>query len=49
MAKGTNRFVPVLIIAVFSISCGRNVVFTDSAQMDRKIWALNNIPDFRIP
>ena len=40
---------PLLIIAVFSISCGRNVVFTDSAPMDGKVWALKNIPEFRIP
>jgi len=49
MAKGTNRFVLVLIIAVFSMSCGRNVVFTDSAPMDGKVWTLSNIPEFRIP
>ncbi|MFZ0280448.1 MAG: gliding motility lipoprotein GldH [Bacteroidales bacterium] len=48
MAKGINRFLLVLIL-IFSVSCGRNVVFTDSAVMDGKVWRLANMPEFRIP
>lgn len=49
MVKVTNRFLLVLITAVFSMSCGRNVVFTDSAAMAGKIWRVADIPVFRIP
>jgi gliding motility-associated lipoprotein GldH len=42
------------ILLLFSIifllfSCGRNIVFTDSAAIPEKTWQLMNTPEFKIP
>jgi gliding motility-associated lipoprotein GldH len=49
MIKETNRYFFLLLLVFIIISCGRNVVFTDSAAMPGKIWKLSDIPSFKIP
>jgi gliding motility-associated lipoprotein GldH len=46
--KASNYFL-ILAAAAFLLSCGRNVVFTDSAAMKAKTWELADIPVFKIP
>ena len=46
MIKGINRYLLLLITAAFLISCGKNVVFSDSVPMPGKTWRLENAPDF---
>ena len=36
-------------MTIISLSCGRNVVYTDSEPMPGKTWALANIPVFKVP
>ena len=49
MIKGTNRYLLLFTAVVFLMSCGRNVVFTDSLAMQGKTWRLRDIPVFNIP
>jgi gliding motility-associated lipoprotein GldH len=49
MIRGINRYIYLVLLAGFMISCFRNVVFTDSEVMKGKIWKLADIPVFRIP
>jgi len=49
MIKGTNRYLLLFTTVVFLMSCGRNVVFTDSLAMQGKTWRHRDIPVFNIP
>lgn len=49
MVKGTRKILLILIIVIFAISCGKNVVFTDSTVMPGKAWELAHIPVFNVP
>lgn len=49
MVKGTNRYLLLFTIVIFLMSCGRNVVYTDSSAMQGKTWRLRDIPVFKIP
>jgi gliding motility-associated lipoprotein GldH len=49
MRKGTNKLLYFLLLISILPACGRNVVFTDSAQLSGKTWKLADIPIFRIP
>ena len=49
MIRGTNRYLLLFATVVFLMSCGRNVVFTDSSVMEGKTWKLREIPVFKIP
>jgi len=46
--QGNKLILPVAACLIFAVSCGRNVVFTDSLSMPSKTWQLENIPSFRI-
>jgi len=48
MIKGINKYLLSLITAVFLMSCGKNIVFSDSVPMPGKVWTLENTPDFNI-
>jgi len=48
MTKGTNKCLLLLAAAFSMMSCGRNVVFTDSSTMPGKIWKLEHTPAFSI-
>lgn len=39
---------PVVTCLIFAVSCGRNVVFTDSSSMPSKTWQLENIQSFSV-
>jgi gliding motility-associated lipoprotein GldH len=46
----SNYFLPAAIVLIMgAISCGRNVVYTDSATMPSKTWQIENVPSFQIP
>ena len=49
MIKGKFRFLLLFIAVVFLVSCGKNVIFTDSYAMQGKTWSLRDIPVFKIP
>lgn len=49
MLRSKFSFTAVLSFMIILSSCGRNVVFTDSADMTSRIWELHNIPAFNIP
>jgi gliding motility-associated lipoprotein GldH len=49
MIKGTNRYLLLFTVVFFLMSCGRNVVYTDSSAMQGKTWRLKDIPVFKIP
>lgn len=49
MIKGNNRYLLLFTAVVFLMSCGRNVVYTDSSAMQGKTWGLKDIPVFKIP
>jgi len=49
MTKGINRNTSLIVFIIILASCGRNVVFTDTAIMDGKTWKLQDIPEFDIP
>jgi gliding motility-associated lipoprotein GldH len=49
MIKGTSRYISILFLIFFTVSCGRNVVFTDSVAMKGKTWKISDIPVFKIP
>jgi gliding motility-associated lipoprotein GldH len=49
MIKETSRYLLLLTVVAFLISCGRNVVFTDSLEMQGNTWRLRDIPVFNIP
>lgn len=49
MIKGTNKFLTVFLLAIFSlliVSCNKNVIYTDSVTLPGKIWNLSNIAEF---
>jgi gliding motility-associated lipoprotein GldH len=48
MTKGINRYLFLLMPVIFLMSCGKNVVFTDSSAMAGKTWKLEDIPAFRV-
>lgn len=47
MTRGTNKYAILLLLILLPASCGRNIVFTDSAAMTGKIWRLDDIPSFK--
>jgi gliding motility-associated lipoprotein GldH len=49
MIKGKFRYLLLFIAVVLPLSCGKNVVFTDSHAMQGKTWRLRDIPVFKIP
>jgi gliding motility-associated lipoprotein GldH len=51
MIKGINRFKSILILSLLILlsSCNSNIVYIDSHVMPEKIWALMDIPAFRVP
>lgn len=49
MKKGIGRFLNFLFLMLILQSCGRNVVFTDSAQLEGKTWKLADVAVFNIP
>ena len=49
MPKRINRFIAFLSAAVFLISCGRGVLYTDTTAMPAKTWELTNTPVFSVP
>jgi len=48
MTRGINKCLLLLTALVFMSSCGRNVVFTDSAAMPGRTWKLEDTPEFSI-
>lgn len=51
MIKGISKYKFTVVLASFLLllSCNKNVIFTDSIVMPDKIWALTNVPVFKIP
>jgi gliding motility-associated lipoprotein GldH len=51
MIKRINKYSILLLFSIIFllISCGRNIVFTDSAAIPEKTWQLMNTPEFKIP
>jgi len=49
MIKGTNRYISILLMIILIASCGKNVVYTDSAAMTGKTWEIDNISVFKFP
>ena len=47
MTRGINRCLLLLTAVIFLISCGRNVVFTDSSAMPGRIWNLEEQTRFQ--
>ncbi|MFN8240092.1 MAG: gliding motility lipoprotein GldH [Bacteroidales bacterium] len=49
MIKGTSRyplFLPLILIAMLTSSCGRNIVFSDASEMKGEKWKLDNVVRF---
>jgi gliding motility-associated lipoprotein GldH len=49
MIKETIKFISILLLIILLVSCGRNVVFTDSQTMKGKMWKIADIPAFKVP
>jgi gliding motility-associated lipoprotein GldH len=49
MPKRINSPLIVSVLTLFIISCGRDVVYTDSEAMPSKTWELTNTPVFAVP
>jgi gliding motility-associated lipoprotein GldH len=52
MRRGIDKISTFSILAfclLVSVSCNKNVIFTDSVTMPEKIWNLDNIPEFIFP
>jgi gliding motility-associated lipoprotein GldH len=52
MIKGTNRFLTVFLLVLFSlliVSCNKKVIYTDSVTLPGKMWNLSNIAEFSFP
>lgn len=49
MTKGISKFLVIILISIITISCGKNILFTDSAVMPGKTWEMAQIPVFKIP
>lgn len=48
MTRGINRCLLLFTAMILMISCGRNVVFTDSTEMPGRTWKLEDTPEFSI-
>jgi gliding motility-associated lipoprotein GldH len=49
MSKSNYGLPAVFILLIFLSSCGRDVVYTDSATMPAKTWQLDNLSSFQVP
>jgi gliding motility-associated lipoprotein GldH len=49
MSKRTSSLPVILLLAAASVSCGRNIVYTDSKPMPARTWELTNTPVFSVP
>jgi len=52
MIKGTNRFLTVFLLVLFSlliVSCNKKIIYTDSVTLPGKMWNLSNIAEFSFP
>ncbi len=49
MTGKTNKCLLIIPAIALLISCGKNVVFTDTADMKSRTWELAHIPVFKIP
>lgn len=44
-----NRSLFVVLISILMISCGRNIIFTDSAAIPGNLWEIGNVQRFQVP
>ena len=51
MTKRINNssFILILVSMLLSVSCNRDVVFTDFFEIPEKTWSLSDIPSFEVP
>lgn len=51
MTKRINNssFILILVSMLLSVSCNRDVVFTDFFEIPEKTWSLSDIPSFDVP
>jgi gliding motility-associated lipoprotein GldH len=49
MPRNKFRFTAALLFIMLLLSCSRNVVFTDSAEMPSSIWEIHNVTAFNVP
>lgn len=45
--KKVKKGIFLIFLTVFIAACGKNILFTDSADIPDKTWQLTNIPEFR--
>jgi gliding motility-associated lipoprotein GldH len=49
MVKGKIKYLLLLAAAFLVVSCGKNVIYSDSNTMQGKTWRLRDIPVFKVP